>query len=410
MSSPQTTAPASPEATQGQPPGGQVGEWSKEQKALRKSLDQYFEALNAGHVEDEANGVFPREKWDVIRQSGVIRLPFAPEWGGLGHDPLTMVYVLEHLGYGCQDSGLLFTLATQIVSVAIPIQKFGSDELKERYLRRLIEGEILGAHAISEPEAGSDATAMTTTATADGDDYVINGKKAFCTSGPVADVITVYAQTAADGGATGISAFIVEADTPGLTVGEPIEKMGLNTSPIGALEFHDCRVPASNIISRPGAGFFVLEHVMTWEILGIFIMMVGEMQRRLERCVKFAKTRKQFGVPIGTNQYIAGKIVDQKLGVENSRKHIYDTARRFAARRSVTAEVAMAKLVTSEANLASALAAVQIFGGRGYMREEGLEKELRAAVGAPIYSGTNEMQRIRLAAMLGIAPARPPGL
>jgi alkylation response protein AidB-like acyl-CoA dehydrogenase len=151
-----------------------------------------------------------------------------------------------------------------------------------------------------------------------------------------------------------------------------------------------------------GGGFFMLETVMTWEILCIFIMMVGEMQRRLEQCIAFAKKRSQFGAPIGTNQYIAGKIVDQKIGLENSRMHLYETAQRFSRGRSVVTEVAMAKLVTSEANLASALSAVQIHGGRGYMREAGLEKELRAAVGAPIYSGTNEMQRIRIASMLGL--------
>ena len=146
---------------------------------------------------------------------------------------------------------------------------------------------------------------------------------------------------------------------PGLTVGDPIPKMGLNTSPIGELTFEDCRIPRTNMLGKQGAGFFILEHVMTWEILCIFIMMVGEMQHRMEQCIKYAKRRTQFGKPIGSNQYI-------------------------------------------EANLASALAAVQIFGGRGYMREAGLEKDLRAAVGAPIYSGTNEMQRVRLASMLGL--------
>jgi alkylation response protein AidB-like acyl-CoA dehydrogenase len=377
-------------------------EWTEEQKKLRKSLNQYFEALSAGHVEDDANNVFPREKWELVRETGVLRLPFEEQWGGLNQDALTMVYVLENLGYGCRDSGLLFSIATQIVSVALPIHKFGSDVLKERYLRRLIDGEILGAHAISEPEAGSDATAMTTTATPDGDSYVLNGKKAFCTSGPVADVITVYAKAEAEGGATNITAFLVETDNPGITVGDPIPKMGLNTSPIGELTFENCRVPAENIIGRVGAGFFILEHVMTWEILCIFIMMVGEMQARMERCIKYAKTRKQFGVAIGTNQYIAGHIVKQKIGLESSRKHLYDTAARFAKKRSVTAEISMCKLVTSQANLDSALSAVQIFGGKGYMRDTGLEKDLRAAVGAPIYSGTNEMQSVRLASMLGL--------
>ncbi len=385
--------------------------WTDEQKALRKELKQYYEPLSAGHVEDDANAVFSQEKWDLIRETGVIRLPFAEEYGGRDQDALTLVYVLEDLGYGCKDAGLLFTLATQIVSVAIPVQRFGSDELKERYLRRLIDGEIIGAHAISEPEAGSDATAMSTTAKPDGDDFVINGKKAFCTSGPVADVITVYAQgEGGEGGATGITAFLVETDNPGIKVGDPIPKMGLGTSPIGELEFHDCRVPASHVIGRVGQGFFILEHVMNWEILCIFIMMVGEMQRRLERCIEFAKSRTAFGAPIGTNQYIAGRIVDMQIGLETSRKHLYDTAERFASKRSVTREIAIAKLITSEANLASALSAVQLFGGRGYMRADGIETEERAAVGAPIYSGTNEMQRVRIAAMLGLAPSRPPGL
>ncbi len=376
--------------------------WTDEQKALRKSLDQYGEALSAGHIEDDAANLFNREKWELIRASGVIRLPFDAEWGGQGHDALTLVYVLEHLGHLCRDAGLLFTLATQIVSVTLPIHKFGSPELKERYLKRLVDGEIIGAHAISEPGAGSDATAMTTTATADGDSFVLNGKKAFCTSGPIADVITVYAKMDSGTAATGITAFLVPTDTPGIEVGDPIPKLGLNTSPIGELDFTDCRIPAENVIGRPGAGFFILEHVMTWEILCIFIMMVGDMQDRLERCIKYARTRKQFGEAIGSNQYVAGKIVDMRIATENSRKHLYDTAARFARRRNVTAEISMAKIVTSEANLASALAAVQIFGGRGYMRAEGLEKGVRDAVGAPIYSGTNEMQRVRLASMLGL--------
>ncbi|MCA1682960.1 MAG: acyl-CoA dehydrogenase family protein [Actinobacteria bacterium] len=377
-------------------------EWTDEQKALRKGLDQYGEALSAGHIEDDAAAVFNREKWDLIRETGVLRLIFDPEWGGLGQDALTLVYVLENLGYRCRDAGLLFTVATQVVSVTLPIHKFGSDALKERYLERLIAGEIIGAHAISEPGAGSDATAMGTTATPDGDDFVLDGHKAFCTSGPIADVITVYAKVGGESAATGITAFLVPTDTPGLTVGEPIPKMGLNTSPIGTLDFAGCRIPKENIIGKPGAGFFILEHVMTWEILCIFMMMVGDMQDRLEQCIKYARRRKQFGVPIASNQYIAGKIVDMKIGTENSRKHLYDTAARFARRRNVTAEISMAKIVTSEANLASALAAVQIFGGRGYMRADGMEKGVRDAVGAPIYSGTNEMQRVRLASMLGL--------
>ncbi|MEA2166704.1 MAG: hypothetical protein QOF76_4 [Solirubrobacteraceae bacterium] len=379
-----------------------VGDWTDEQKALRKSFAKYYEALNANHLEDDANELFNREKWKLICESGLIRIPFAEEWGGLGHDALTLVYVLEEIGYGVRDAGLLFALATQIVSAAVPLQKFGSDDLKERYLRRLIDGEIISAHAISEPSAGSDAMAMSTTATPDGDHYVINGGKTFITNGPIADVITVYAKVESDDDTPGITAFIVPTDTPGFNVGEPIAKLGLNTCPFCELEFVDCRVPADNIVGKLGQGFFILEHVMNWEILGIFTMMAGEMQERMERCIQHAKKRTAFGAPIGANQYVAGKIVDQKIGFETSRKHLYDTARRFAKGRSVTTEISMAKLITSEANLASALSAVQIFGGRGYMREYGMEKGLRDAVGAPIYSGTNETQRVRIASMLGL--------
>ena len=379
-----------------------LGDWNDEQKALRTGLQKYYEALNVGVLEDDAAERFNRDKWQLIRESGVIRIPFAEQWGGLGHDALTLVYVLEELGYGCRDGGLLFALATQIVSAAIPLQKFGSEELKERYLARLINGEIISAHAISEASAGSDAMAMSTTATPDGDGYLLNGGKTFITNGPIADVITVYAKLDTGDGASGITAFLVPADTPGFHVGPPIAKLGLNTCPFCELEFTDCRVPASNIVGKAGAGFFILEHVMTWEILCIFIMMAGEMQERMERCIAHAKKRTAFGVPIASNQYVAGKIVDQKIGIETSRKHLYDTARRFAKGRSVTTEISMAKLVTSEANLASALSAVQLFGGRGYMREYGMEKGLRDAVGAPIYSGTSEMQRVRIAAMLGL--------
>ena len=379
-----------------------LGDWNDEQKALRKGLQKYYEALNAGVLEDDAAERFNRDKWQLIRESGVIRIPFAEQWGGLGHDALTLVYVLEELGYGCRDAGLLFALATQVVSAAIPLQKFGSEELKERYLARLIDGEIISAHAISEPSAGSDAMAMSTTATPDGDGYLLNGGKTFITNGPIADVITVYAKLETGDGASGITAFLVPTDTPGFHVGPPIAKLGLNTCPFCELEFTDCRVPASNIVGKPGAGFFILEHVMNWEILCIFIMMAGEMQERMERCIAHVKKRTAFGVPIASNQYVAGKIVDQKIGIETSRKHLYDTARRFAKGRSVTTEISMAKLVTSEANLASALSAVQLFGGRGYMREYGMEKGLRDAVGGPIYSGTNEMQRVRIASMLGL--------
>jgi L-prolyl-PCP dehydrogenase len=375
--------------------------FDEEQQALRASFADRLEALGAGHIEHDRAGVFSREKWALVRESGILRLPFEPRWGGLGHDLTTTMYVLEGLGYGCRDAGLNFSISTHIFSVGVPIHRFGSEQLKSRYMPSICDGTAIGAHAITEPGAGSDAMSMTTTATADGDDFVLDGGKAFITNGPVADVFVVYARTG-EAGFRGITAFVVERGTEGLTVGEPVEKMGLRTSPFCELAFDGCRVPSRNVLGRRGSGFFILEHVMAWEILCLFVVAVGEMQHRLERCLDHARTRTQFGRPIGSFQAVADRLVDSKIGVETSRRWLYDTAERFMRRENVTVDLAIAKLLASEANVRSALGAIQLFGGRGYVTEYGVEQELRNAIGGTIYSGTSDMQRRRIATMLGL--------
>lgn len=377
-------------------------EWNDEQQALRKSFSQWHEAFSAGHIEDDRDSVFSPEKWDLVRESGLLRLPFDKRWGGLGQDLLTTMYVFEDLGYGCRDGGLNFSVSTHIVSAGIPVQRFGSSDLKQRYMARICDGASIGAHAITEPDAGSDAMSMGTTASAEGDFFILDGEKAFISNGPVADLFVVYARTDTGQDFRGITAFIVERDTPGFTVGPPVEKMGLKTSPFCELTFDGCKVPRANVLGRPGSGFFILEHVLAWEILCLFIMAVGEMQHRLGRCLDHAKNRRQFGQHIGSFQSVADKIVDAKIGVETSRKWLYDTAERHANRENVTTDIAIAKLLTSEANVASAMAAVQLFGGRGYVTEYGLEKDLRNAIAGTIYSGTSEIQRRRIATMLGL--------
>ncbi|MBD0327927.1 MAG: acyl-CoA dehydrogenase family protein [Pyrinomonadaceae bacterium] len=377
-------------------------EWNDDQRTLRDGLTQWCSALSADHIEHDAHGVFPWGKWKLIRDCGILRLPFEERWGGLGQDLLTTMYVLEGLGYGCRDGGLNFSVSTHIVSTGIPLQRFGSEELKQRYLSRICEGDAIGAHAISEPDVGSDALSMRTRATREGDHFVLNGSKTFVSNGPIADVFVVYARTHPDNGPLGITAFLIERGTAGFDVGQPVAKMGLRTSPLSELFFDDCRVPVSNVIGRLGTGFLVLDYVMKWEILCSFIINTGEMQHRLERCIDYAKTRTQFGQTIGSFQAIAHKIVDMKIGVETARKWLYDTAERFTRNENVTTDIAISKLLTSERNVASAMSAVQIFGGNGYMVEYGLEKDFRNAVAGTIYSGTSEIQRNRIAAMLGL--------
>jgi len=377
-------------------------EWNDEQHALRKAILAMGERLSDGHIEQDRRGEFSHEKWDLVRRTGLFGLPFDEEWGGLGQDLLTTMFVLEGLGYACRDAGLSFSASTQLVSAGVPLHRFGSPELRRRFLPGVCDGSLIGAHAITEPDGGSDVMAMRTTARADGDDYVLNGSKAFVSNGPVAGLFVIYARTGSRGNPAALTAFAVEADTPGLSVGKPLDTMGLRNAPLSEVFLDGCRVPRSNVIGSVGAGFLVLDHVMKWEILCSFSVTVGEMQHRLERCIDYARTRTQFGSPIGSFQLISSKIVEMKIGVEDSRRWLFDTAEQFVRKKNIAVDVAIAKLITSENNVRSALAAVQVFGGHGYMTEHGIEKDLRNAVAGTIYSGTSEVQRQRIATLIGL--------
>jgi alkylation response protein AidB-like acyl-CoA dehydrogenase len=379
-----------------------VIEWNADQVDLRAGIAQWCEALSAEHIERDEAAEFSWDKWKLVCQSGILGLPFGEQWGGLGQDLITTMGVLEALGEGNRDGGLSFSVTTSMASTGVPLEAFGSAALKERYLPRICSGDLIGAHAITESEGGSDALKMLTTAERDGDAFVLRGSKTFVSNGPIADVFVVYARTRPEGGALGITALLVDRDTPGLSVGKPMKKMGLRTSPLSELFFDDCRIPATQVVGRVGGGFLVLDYVMKREILFSFIINVGEMQHRLDRCLAYAKSRIQFGQPIGSYQAISHKLVDMRIRVDTARKWLYDTAHRLLAGHNVTTDMAIAKLLTSEGNLASALAAVQIFGGHGYMVETGLEKDVRNAVAGTIYSGTTEIQYNRVASMMGL--------
>jgi alkylation response protein AidB-like acyl-CoA dehydrogenase len=378
-------------------------QWTDEQCALRDSYTDRFLAWGEDHLRRDKVGEFPAEEWKLIAESGLLGLPFDRTWGGMGQDLLTTMCVLEGLGNVCRDGGLNFSVSTHVVSTGVPIHRFGSPDLKSRYLPGICDGSRLGAHAITEPHGGSDAAGMRTTAVADGDNYVLNGEKCFISLGPVADTFLVYARTAAGSGPFGISVFVVDRDTPGFECGPPIDKMGLRTSPLGNLTFTDCVVPAANVVGRIGKGFLILDYVMKWEILCSFAITLGAALHRLGRCIEFARTRTQFGAPIACYQMISDKIVAMKIGIETARRWLYDTAEKFLAGEDVMVDVAIAKVLASEANLKSAADAVQIFGGRGYMTEHGIEKDLRDATGGTIYSGTTEVQRSKIARMLGVS-------
>lgn len=377
--------------------------WSKQQLDLQNSIAEMGEALSKDHIEWDKRAEFPWEKWQLIKDSGLLKLLVPEQYGGSGQDILTTMGVLEKLGYCCEDAGLNFVASTQTVSVGVPLLGFGTDAQKEKYLPRICSGETICAHAITEPTGGSDAFNMHTTATLKDNKYILNGSKTFISNGPIADLFAIYVLTDKDKGSMGGSTvFLIERDTPGLTIGQPIDKMGLRTSPLCELVFDHCEIPVENVLGKVGMGFSILDYVMKREVLCAFIISVGEMQRRLEKCIDFAKTRKQFGKSIGSFQSIANKIVDMKIGVITSRESLYRAGKLVQNKQNATIDLVIAKLMTSEKDVESALNAIQIFGGRGYMTEYGIEKELRNALAGTIYSGTSEIQRNRIAGMLGI--------
>lgn len=373
---------------------------TEEQRELRDGIGPFCETINEGHIERDGKAEFDHDAWKLLRTSGILGLPFDERWGGLGQDLLTTMYVLEGFGYGCRDGGLIFSTTTHIVSTGVPLARFGSAALKDRYLPAVCDGSLIGSHAISEPGSGSDALAMRTTASKTDGGWILSGSKTFISNAPVADLMVVYARSDTNAGPLGITAFLVETSSPGFSVGQPIPKMGLKTSPMAEVFLDDCFVPDSNVIGSRGMGFLVLDHVMKWEILCSFIVNVGEMAHRVERCVTYAKQRHQFGRPIGANQSVANRIVDMLVATETARKWLYDTAEKLTRGETITTDLAISKLIASEANLSTSLAAVNVFGGNGYMAEYGLEKDVRNAVGGTIYSGTSDIQRSRIAAML----------
>jgi alkylation response protein AidB-like acyl-CoA dehydrogenase len=378
-------------------------EWSENQKELLNAAERFAsEQLGEPVTERDRDHGFNREAWLKCGDFGIQGLPVPAEFGGFDADALTIVGVLERLGYRCKDNGLLFSINAHLWTVVIPLVTAGTLEQKRRFLPRLSNGTLIGANAMSEPNAGSDAFSLSTTARRVGDTYVLNGNKTWVTNGDVADVFAVYATVDRSKGVQGITAFLVEKSAPGLVVGRRIEKMGLRTSPMAEVFFDDCEVPATNRLGVEGGGSVLFSRSMTWERGCILASAVGSMQRILEQCIDYARTRKQSGQPIGKFQHVAGKIVDIKLRLETARHLLYHSAWLRARGKSGFLEAAMVKLHVSDSWVKTCEDAIQIHGAYGYTVECGLERELRDAMGSRIYSGTSEIQKNLIAGLLGL--------
>ncbi len=377
--------------------------WSDEQLAFREAVVDFAgKTLNERLEDREPAGEFPRDLWEACAGFGIQGLPFPTEYGGTDTDLLTTMLAMEGLGYACKDHGLLFSIHAHMWSVAMPILGFGTAEQKSRYLPGLIDGTLVGAHGMSEPDSGSDAFSLRTRAEKHGDRYVLNGTKTFVTNAPVADLFLAFASVDRERGMWGVTAFVIERDTPGLSVGRAIGKMGLKTSPMAEVTFTDCELPAEARVGQEGQGARIFNHSMGWERSCILATDVGAMERQLETSIEYARTRQQFGKPIGSFQLVASKIVDMKLALETSRLLLYRAAWAQAEGHEAGIEAALAKLHISESAVQAALDAIQVHGGYGYMTEFEVERELRNMIGGRLYSGTSEIQRLIIARHLGL--------
>lgn len=378
-------------------------ELTDDQRRLQDSAIEFARtALGRDVRERDRHEVFDRDLWKQCARFGVLGMPIPELYGGLGLGLTDLIAVMEGLGYGTRDQGLLFSLNAHLWTNSIPILKYGTEAQRLRYLPLLSDGTLIGANGASEPDAGSDIFAMRTRAERRGDCYVLTGAKMFVTNAPVADLIVAYATIDPALGPMGVTAFIVERDRPGVSIGRHLEKMGLRTSPMAEVLFEDCVIPVSNRLGREGRGVEVFECSMEWERGCILASCLGVMRRQLEQALRHATTRRQFGQPIGKFQAVASRLVDMKVRLDTSRPLVYRLGWLKDGNRPAMLEAAIAKLYVSDCLVRSSLDALQVFGGYGYMVEQQVERDLRDAVASTLYSGTSEIQRVIIAKALGL--------
>ena len=377
--------------------------FNNEQLARREQIAEFARAeLGSKLHEFDRAGAFPREDWQRCGARGILGCHVPKEYGGQGLDAATTVLTLEALGYGCRDNGLTLAIGGQTWSVQEPILIYGSEEQKQRFLPRLCSGEWIGCHGVSEESSGSDALSLQTTATRTEGGYLLNGRKAYIGMAPVADVALVLANSDPEAGKWGVSAFLVESDAAGCSRSEARPKTGTRTNPMGDLVFEDCFVPSDNLLGGEGIGMSLFTQTISWERAFIHAGHLGAMQFLFEKCLSYAKERRQFGKPIGNFQSISNRIADMKLRLETSRLLMYKVAAMKDAEVDAAIDCAMANLHISEALLECATDAVRIHGARGYLEEFGVERQLRDSVGGVIYAGTSDIQRNLIASLLGL--------
>lgn len=372
---------------------------SNEQEMARKLFKDFAEKeAKPIAAEIDENERFPRETVEKMQKIGLLGIPVEKKYGGQGCDTLTYVLAVEELSKVCATTGVIVSAHTSLACG--PLMKYGTEEQKEKYLRPLANGEKLGAFGLTEPGAGTDAGGQQTKAVLEGDHYLLNGSKIFITNGGEADIYIILAMTDKSQGTRGISAFIVEKDFPGFSIGTKEKKMGIRASSTTELIFKDCIVPKENLLGKEGKGFGIAMKTLDGGRIGIAAQALGIAEGALDRAVSYTKERKQFGRPIAKFQNTQFQLADMAAKVEAARYLVYKAAAAKDTQDVFSVEAAMAKLIASETAMEVTTKAVQLHGGYGYTREYEVERMMRDAKITEIYEGTSEVMRMVISSNL----------
>lgn len=366
--------------------------FTEEQEMMRKMVRDFAQGQIAPFVERMEAGEFPREILKKMGELGLMGIPVPEKYGGAEMDFMSYIIAIHEISKVSATLGVILSVHTSVGTN--PILYFGSEEQKQKYVPKLATGEYLGAFALTEPGAGSDAGSLKTRAVKSGDHYILNGSKVFITNGGEADTYIVFASTNPEAGSKGVSAFIVDKDTPGLVIGKDEHKMGLHGSRTVQLSFEDANVPASNLLGEEGEGFKVAMANLDIGRIGIAAQSLGIAEAALEHAVQYAKDRKQFGKPIIDHQGIGFKLADMATNVEAAKLLTYRAAFLRMNNQPCGVEASIAKLFASKTAVETATEAVQVYGGYGFTKEYPVERFFRDAKITEIYEGTSEIQRL----------------
>ncbi|MEA4924702.1 MAG: acyl-CoA dehydrogenase [Syntrophomonadaceae bacterium] len=366
---------------------------TEEQELVRSNMREFaLKYVEPIAVELDETARYPREVIEKLAEGGWMGMPFPVEYGGQGTDYLTYAIAVEELSRSCAATG--FTMSVHTSLALMPINNFGTEEQKKIFLTPLAKGDHIGAFALTEPGAGTDVGAATTTAVLDGDEYVLNGTKTFCSNGPVADTFVTFAWTDKSAGPKGMSCFIVPKGTPGLNIGSHFMKMGIRASQTSEIIFKDCRVPKANLLGGEGNGMKIAMNCFDHGRIGIAGQSVGILQAALDESISYSKQRVQFGKPISKNQAVQWWMVDMATDLNACRFLTYHAAWLKDQKQPFTKEASMAKLFCAEAAMKHTVKAVQIHGGYGYVKGVKVERLMRDAKITEIYEGSSEAQRM----------------